>query len=93
MSLSLALIGYGEAGRLFAREFVRAGAKVAVYDVKPLSVEEGVRRAENPAAAIEGAEIVCAAQVEVSSVATARSPLPRSTMADSAARGTSVDGR
>ena len=45
------------------------------------------------AAVIAGAVIVCAAQVEVSRLATARSPLPRSTTADSAARGTSVAGR
>ena len=34
MALALALIGYGEVGQLFAREFVASDAAVAVYDIK-----------------------------------------------------------
>ena len=83
----LALIGYGEVGQLFARQFVKAGATVAVYDVKfaeadlraPLAriaAEDRVRLAPSPQAAIEGAEIVISAVTADQAVAAAREAAP-----------------
>ncbi len=83
MSLALALIGYGEVGQLFARQFVRAGASAAVYDVKfhdpaararlaEIAAEDGARLAESPQAAIEGADIVISAVTADQAVAAAR---------------------
>ena len=47
MALALALIGYGEVGQLFAREWVRAGCAVAAYDLKfddPMQCEPLAKR-------------------------------------------------
>ncbi len=73
MSLTFALIGYGEVGQLFAREFVAKGdAAAAVYDVKcddplarePLAViaaKDRVQLGASPASAIGGADVVISA--------------------------------
>jgi len=81
--VNLALIGYGEVGQLFAREFVANGAAVSVYDIKfddprarePLAntaAADRVRLASGPAAAIDGAEIVISAVTADQAVAAAR---------------------
>ncbi|MDE3177243.1 MAG: NAD(P)-dependent oxidoreductase [Pseudomonadota bacterium] len=84
MTLALGLIGYGEVGQLFAREWVAGGgATVAVYDVKcddplqrePLAktaAEDKVQLAGSPATAIAGAEIVISAVTADQAVDAAR---------------------
>ena len=76
--MMLALIGYGEVGQLFARQFVKGGVSVAVYDVKfpDVAAEDGVRRAPSPQAAVEGAEIVISAVTADQAVAAAREAAP-----------------
>ena len=78
--IPLALIGYGEVGQLFAREYVRSGeASVAVYDIKTdpslaaTAVADKVRFAATPEEAIAGAEIVISAVTADQAVAAARS--------------------
>jgi 3-hydroxyisobutyrate dehydrogenase-like beta-hydroxyacid dehydrogenase len=82
VSLQIALIGYGEVGQLFAREFVRkGGASVVVYDRKfespseramlaKIAAGDDVRLAENPAAV--GADIVISAVTADQAVAAAQ---------------------
>jgi 3-hydroxyisobutyrate dehydrogenase-like beta-hydroxyacid dehydrogenase len=83
MALSLALIGYGEVGQLFAREFARKEIGVAVYDLKfdvslareplaKLAQEDRVQIAGGPAGAIQGADIVISAVTADQAVAAAR---------------------
>jgi len=83
MPLRIALIGYGEVGQLFAREFVaKGGAEVAVYDLKsdptfaPTAASDRVRLAASPAEAVEAAEIVISAVTADQAVAAARSAAP-----------------
>ena len=80
MSLSLAFLGYGEVGQLFAREFVAKGVRVAVYDLKPglgeIAARDGVRFAPSPSAAVEGADIVISAVTADQAAAAARSAAP-----------------
>ncbi len=83
MSLRLALIGYGEVGQLFAREFVAQGAAAAVYDIKcddpferePLAMTaaaDNVQLGGSPHSAIDGADIVISAVTADQAVAAAR---------------------
>jgi 3-hydroxyisobutyrate dehydrogenase-like beta-hydroxyacid dehydrogenase len=83
MALALAIIGYGEVGQLFAREFVARGVATAVYDLKcddphereplaKLAAEDKVQLAASPAAAIHGADIVISAVTADQAVAAAR---------------------
>ena len=84
MALALALIGYGEVGQLFAREFVARDAAVVVYDIKcddPVRARAAGRvrrprtRCSSPAArqrAIRGADIVLSAVTADQAVAAAR---------------------
>jgi 3-hydroxyisobutyrate dehydrogenase-like beta-hydroxyacid dehydrogenase len=83
MSLNLALIGYGEVGQLFAREYVAKGAATAVYDVKfddpaqrevlaRIAAGDRVRLALIAGEAIEGADIVISAVTADQAVAAAR---------------------
>lgn len=72
-SVSLALIGYGEVGRIFAAEFLARGdVRVAAYDIKFASADDGaalmekaraagVTAAPSHAAACAGADIVISA--------------------------------
>lgn len=79
-TLNLALIGYGEVGHIFAREFLAAGASVAAYDIlfddpdeRAARIEDaqsaGVRPAKNAADAADGAAVVVSA-VTAASAAT-----------------------
>jgi 3-hydroxyisobutyrate dehydrogenase-like beta-hydroxyacid dehydrogenase len=84
VSLQIALIGYGEVGQLFAREFVRkGGASVAVYDrefdspskravLAKIAAEDDVRLVENPAVATVGADIVISAVTADQAIAAAQ---------------------
>jgi len=84
MSWTIAFIGYGEVGQLFAREFVgKSGAAVSAYDVKcddPLSreplaktaAEDRVQLAGSPASVIAGAEVVISAVTADQAVAAAQ---------------------
>jgi 3-hydroxyisobutyrate dehydrogenase-like beta-hydroxyacid dehydrogenase len=75
--MKLALIGYGEVGQMFARQLAKAGASVAVYDVKfAVAPVEGVRFAPSPQSAVEGAEIVVSAVTADQAVAAARAATP-----------------
>jgi 3-hydroxyisobutyrate dehydrogenase-like beta-hydroxyacid dehydrogenase len=64
MPLTLAFIGYGEVGQLFARQLTARGAQVSVHDVKALgdiAAPDGVQFAPGLAEAVDGAEIVVSA--------------------------------
>ena len=77
--MRLAIIGYGEVGQSFARQFAQAGAKIAVYDRKfapDAGFAEGARRASTPQDAVEGAEIVISAVTADQAVAAARDAAP-----------------
>lgn len=87
MALALAFIGYGEVGQLFARECVRAGASVAVYDVKfdaplgrqplaALAAADRVQLASHSEDAVSGADIVLSAVTADQAVAAARAAAP-----------------
>ena len=88
MPLNIALIGYGEVGQLFAREFVRKGrAAVTVYDLKfdnaasraplaKIAAEDDVRLEESSAAAVTGADIAISAVTADQAVAAARAAAP-----------------
>jgi 3-hydroxyisobutyrate dehydrogenase-like beta-hydroxyacid dehydrogenase len=88
VSLQIALIGYGEVGQLFAREFVRkGGASVSVYDRKfetpseraalvKIAAQDDVRLADNPAAATVGADIVISAVTADQAIAAAQAAAP-----------------
>ncbi len=88
MALTLALIGYGEVGQLFAREFVANGAAAAVYDRKfddpfarealaATAAQDKVRLADRPESAIEGADVVISAVTADQAVAAARAAAGR----------------
>jgi 3-hydroxyisobutyrate dehydrogenase-like beta-hydroxyacid dehydrogenase len=64
-----AVLGLGEAGRLYARDFARAGWSVDGYDPADTATPDGVRRVASATAAVHGAELVivlvgCRASVE-----------------------------
>jgi 3-hydroxyisobutyrate dehydrogenase-like beta-hydroxyacid dehydrogenase len=81
--LNLALIGYGEVGQIFARDFLAGdAAAVAVYDIlfddpaegsarKAKALDAGARPAKNAADAASGAEIVISAVTAASAAAVA----------------------
>lgn len=83
MALAIALIGYGEVGQLFAREFVARDASAVVYDIKcddpfereplaMLAAKDKVQLAGSPETAIRGADIVLSAVTADQAVAAAR---------------------
>jgi 3-hydroxyisobutyrate dehydrogenase-like beta-hydroxyacid dehydrogenase len=84
MALALGLIGYGEVGQLFARQWVASeSASVAVYDIKcddplereflaKIAAQDKVQLAGSPATAIRGADIVISAVTADQAVAAAR---------------------
>ncbi len=84
MALEIAIIGYGEVGQLFARQFVASGqAKVVVYDRKfdapafraplaEIASNDGVRLEDSTVAAITGAAIVISAVTADQAVAVAQ---------------------
>jgi 3-hydroxyisobutyrate dehydrogenase-like beta-hydroxyacid dehydrogenase len=87
VSLQIALIGYGEVGQLFAREFVRkSGASVAVFDRKfdsgeraalaKIAAGDDVRLEESCAAAVTGAHIVFSAVTADQAIVAARAAAP-----------------
>jgi 3-hydroxyisobutyrate dehydrogenase-like beta-hydroxyacid dehydrogenase len=88
MSLDLGLIGYGEVGQLFAREWVAKGrAAVTTYDRKfddaalrgPMArtaALDDVRLAESPAGAVAGADIVVSAVTADQAISAARAAAP-----------------
>jgi 3-hydroxyisobutyrate dehydrogenase-like beta-hydroxyacid dehydrogenase len=86
MSLNLGLIGYGEVGQLFAREWVRRAA-VTVYDRKfddpalraplaKIASRDDVRLAESAAGAATGADFVISAVTADQAVAVAHAAAP-----------------
>lgn len=58
--MTVAVLGLGEAGSLYARGFVDVGRDVVGYDPGPVATPEGVRRATSVAEAVEGADLVLA---------------------------------
>jgi 3-hydroxyisobutyrate dehydrogenase-like beta-hydroxyacid dehydrogenase len=59
-AVRLAVFGLGEAGSLFAREAVEAGAQVHGYDPAPVPTPEGVVRHGTPTAAVSDVDVVLA---------------------------------
>ncbi|MDY7102777.1 MAG: DUF1932 domain-containing protein [Actinomycetota bacterium] len=58
--LRIAVFGLGEAGSLFAADLAAAGAIVTGYDPADVATPEGVHRVDEPADAVDGAEVVLA---------------------------------
>ena len=58
--LTIGFFGLGEAGSLISADLVAAGATVTGYDPAPRPTPAGVRRAADPRAALEGAQLVMA---------------------------------
>lgn len=56
--LSVAVLGLGEAGSLFAQDLVMAGAKVVGFDPVPEKNVPGIQRARSEAEAAEGVDLV-----------------------------------
>lgn len=58
MTRRVAVLGLGEAGARYATDLLSAGMEVVGYDPAPTSPIVGLRAAENPAAAVAGAQVV-----------------------------------
>jgi 3-hydroxyisobutyrate dehydrogenase-like beta-hydroxyacid dehydrogenase len=58
--MQLAIFGLGEAGSLLAADLVAAGVTVSGFDPAAVPTPDGVRRVDDPKAAVVGAEIVLA---------------------------------
>ncbi len=60
LDLTVGFFGLGEAGSLISADLAAAGASVTGYDPAPGPVPPGVRRVEDPRAAVAGADLVIA---------------------------------
>lgn len=56
----IALFGLGEAGSLFAVDFIAAGIEVSAYDPAPVGTPQGVTRTPAPDEAVQAADLVIA---------------------------------
>jgi 3-hydroxyisobutyrate dehydrogenase-like beta-hydroxyacid dehydrogenase len=56
--MRVAVLGLGEAGSIYAREFATSGAEVRGYDRRDVAVAPGVKRTATAAEAAEGADLV-----------------------------------
>lgn len=56
--MHIAVLGLGEAGRVFAESFAREGQQVFGFDPAPVTVDASVHRAASIAEAVAGAELV-----------------------------------
>jgi 3-hydroxyisobutyrate dehydrogenase-like beta-hydroxyacid dehydrogenase len=87
MTTKIALIGYGEVGRILAEDLRVQGREVTAFDLKlqreatatPLrahAAAHGVRLADGPAPAVAGAELVISAVTASQTVAVAQAAAP-----------------
>jgi 3-hydroxyisobutyrate dehydrogenase-like beta-hydroxyacid dehydrogenase len=87
MTIKIALIGYGEVGRILAEDLRVQGLEVTAFDLKlqrdatatPLrehAAAHGVRLADGPAQAVAGAELVISAVTASQTVAVAQAAAP-----------------
>ena len=87
MTIKIALIGYGEVGRILAEDLRVQGLEVTAFDLKlqreatatPLrehAAAHGVRLADGPAPAVAGAELVISAVTASQTVAVAQAAAP-----------------
>jgi 3-hydroxyisobutyrate dehydrogenase-like beta-hydroxyacid dehydrogenase len=87
MTMKIALIGYGEVGRILAEDLRVQGLEVTAFDLKlqreatatPLrehAAAHGVRLADGPAPAVAGAELVISAVTASQTVAVAQAAAP-----------------
>jgi len=87
MTIKIALIGYGEVGRILAEDLRVQGLEVTAFDLKlqreatatPLrehAAVHGVRLADGPAPAVAGAELVISAVTASQTVAVAQAAAP-----------------
>jgi 3-hydroxyisobutyrate dehydrogenase-like beta-hydroxyacid dehydrogenase len=58
--MRVAVLGLGEAGRLFAADLVAAGVEVTAFDPAPVATPAGVARSATPGGAVAGAGVVLA---------------------------------
>lgn len=70
-SLTVAVLGLGEAGSAVAEDLARAGVRVVGWDPQPKRLPEGVRLAEDPHAAVEDAEVILVLTTPSASLAVA----------------------
>lgn len=71
----IAVIGLGEAGRLYARGFHDAGAEVVGYDIRPRP-DAGVRQVEHPLETLDGADLVVSLVGAAAALEVAETTLP-----------------
>jgi 3-hydroxyisobutyrate dehydrogenase-like beta-hydroxyacid dehydrogenase len=69
--MRVAILGMGEAGRLFARDLVAKGSEVAGYDVRDVERMPGVDYAPSIAAAVTGADLVISLTTAAGSIGAA----------------------
>lgn len=56
--MQIAVLGLGEAGRIFAESFAQAGQQVVGFDPAPVVVDEAVTRVDSVAEAVAGADLI-----------------------------------
>lgn len=71
-ALTIAVFGLGEAGSLIAADLADAGATVTGFDPADVRTPTGVRRVDDPSAAVAGADLVlaCVAAADAPAAAT-----------------------
>jgi 3-hydroxyisobutyrate dehydrogenase-like beta-hydroxyacid dehydrogenase len=75
-TLTVAVLGLGEAGSRLAADLVAAGARVCGYDPLAGSAPDGVVRDADPAAAVAGGDVVLAVTTAATALEAATSALP-----------------
>src|SRR5689334_14870399 len=70
--MRVAVLGLGEAGSIYAREFARAGAEVRGYDRREVETPCQVQRAETAAEAAGGADLIVSLTTASGAVQAAR---------------------
>jgi 3-hydroxyisobutyrate dehydrogenase-like beta-hydroxyacid dehydrogenase len=77
MFRSVAIIGFGEVGRIFARDLRAKGVeKITAYDIADVAPAEGVVFAASAAEAVRGAELVISSVTAGSALAALEAALP-----------------
>jgi 3-hydroxyisobutyrate dehydrogenase-like beta-hydroxyacid dehydrogenase len=72
----VALIGYGEVGRILAADLTRRGVEVVAYDVVPGRVSASAAEAASAVEAVRGADLVVSAVTAANTEAAARAAAP-----------------
>jgi 3-hydroxyisobutyrate dehydrogenase len=74
--MRVSVLGYGEAGRRLAADLLAAGVEVAAFDVRRVTLAEGITLAPTAAAAVEGADLVLSLTTSAGAVDAVRAAAP-----------------